>query len=521
MRPAALAILVLLAAGSARGEAVSERPDAVALTIYRDRPASTSDITAAYAQPRGLALIVETRTIEAPAEGGRISFRGVAPGIVPQSARIEGLPTEIVERNFDYDLLSPGSLLAKSINRPVRVIRTDRATGKVTEQAAIVRSAPDGVMLEIDGGIEALHCGGLPERLVFDRIPVGLSDRPTLSVLTKAGAPGRYKVRLSYLATGFDWSADYVASIAPDGRTLDLTGWITLVNRTSASFADAPTQVVAGKWSRAANDGTSDGPIAAMTVALRCWPTGGWTSSPGMAADMLPPPPPPSPMMEGLMVTASRAAPAKMAKVSDLGDYKLYTLPEPTTVAARQTKQVGMIDQRDVPFERVYRFTVDVSDLGDADAPRPATVLLRLQNKAIDHLGLALPAGTVSVREPDADGRMVLAGEDKLDDAPVGLPFEVELGRAMDVSVQVRQLSEKSVGGSRNPRARRELEATVINGKPVSIAFELRHASGDTPVRVKSETVRHTTKGSDPTWKLSIPAGGTRVVRYTVDENDE
>ena len=34
-----------------------------------------------------------------------------------------------------------------------------------------------------------------------------------------------------------------------------------------------------------------------------------------------------------------------LAIQSELGDYKLYTLPEPTTVAARQTKQVAFLDQ--------------------------------------------------------------------------------------------------------------------------------------------------------------------------------
>lgn len=524
MRTAALAILALLAAASARAETVSERPDSIALTIYRDRPGSTADITDPGARPAGLALVVETRTIDVPAEGGRIALRGVAAGIVPQSARIEGLPAEIVERNFDYDLLSPGALLEKSVGRTVRVVRTDRATGKVTDQAAVVRSAPDGVVLEISGRIEALRCGGLPERLVFDAIPPGLSDRPTLSVLARAGAPGRYKVRLSYLATGFDWSADYVASIRPDGRSLDLSGWITLVNRTSASFADAPTQVVAGRWARVDDDGTDAGPIEATALALGCWPTGSWGRS-GTDKFAPPPPPPPPPALVMAAPMAMKVEdlmnrlPQALATVSDLGDYKLYSLPEPTTVAARQVKQVGLVDRRDVPFERVYGFTVSRDNSGQPEERAPASVLLRLQNKAASHLGLSLPSGSMSVREPDPRGDLMFAGEDKLDDAPAGLPFEVKLGRAADVGVQTRKVSDETLGGK--PRRHRvAMEVAVSNDKPVAIVFELRHAVERRGFRIGSESRRHATKGSDPLWTLALAPGARETVRYTYDEDD-
>ena len=47
--------------------------------------------------------------------------------------------------------------------------RTDPKTGRRSEIPAIIRGAPDGVMLQIDGKLEALHCAGLPESVVLDR----------------------------------------------------------------------------------------------------------------------------------------------------------------------------------------------------------------------------------------------------------------------------------------------------------------------------------------------------------------
>src|SRR5262249_19105550 len=199
-------------------------------------------------------------------------FRGVAEAIVPQTAKIEGLPASILETNFDYDLSTPGALIAKSLDRHVRIVRTERKTGRVTEQDAILRSGPDGLVVDIDGEREPLGCGGLHEKLVFDEIPPGLAAEPTLSVRVVAPEGGKFTLRLSYLALGLNWSADYVARIAPDGKTLDLIGWITLVNHLSTRFANAPVQVIAGHLSR---DEEKKAPeIEQVTVDSACWPVG-------------------------------------------------------------------------------------------------------------------------------------------------------------------------------------------------------------------------------------------------------
>ena len=160
MRPwcASLAAL-LLSAGGAWADTVSPAADAVTVTIYHTDGLQTSDLLHPEQNPwvldQGLALITETRQIDLPAGPSEIRFRGVASTMVPQTATIDGLPAGALERNFDYDLLSPGSLLAKSIGRTVHLIRTDPKTGRFTDVTAIVRTGPDGAMLEVGGKLEA------------------------------------------------------------------------------------------------------------------------------------------------------------------------------------------------------------------------------------------------------------------------------------------------------------------------------------------------------------------------------
>jgi hypothetical protein len=518
------AILAGTIGAPALAEVVSSAPESASVTIYRDRPGVTRKFAAGSAAS-GLALITETRTIDVPAGQSRISFRGVADGIVPETAKIEGLPARLVEYNFDYDLMSPGSLVFRSIGKHVRLVRTEPKTGKVTDEDAVIRSGPDGVMLEVGGKLEALGCSGAPEKLVFDQIPQGLADKPTLSLIARAAAPGRYKVRLSYLATGFDWSADYVARIAPDGRKLDLSGWITLVNQGDVSFPKAPTAVVAGRWNRVPGDGTDRARPTPIPVTLSCWPLDiDW-------ATHLPPPlraprspltvyeaaaaPPPN------MVAEAVVTGARMAKMSELGDYKLYTLPEPTTVAARQTKQVQLLDQPGVPFKRLYGYSFSLYDSSvQAGRPEPARVLLRLENKADAGLGKPLPAGTISVMQPDAQGRLILAGEKRLDDIPVGLPLDIELGGAMDVYVKARIASREGAHlGNGSPRhVRIAVEAVISNAKSLPVTFEFRHPAPGEDFKVVAESDPHALKNGGPIWTFVLAPGERRVLTYTFEQ---
>ena len=207
--------LLLLAASllsplpaAAQPVATSPAPDRVSVTVYRDpnRPARQR---MELSWLNGFALISETRTVTIPAGEAEIRFEGVAGGIIPESAIVTGLPHGVTEKNQDAWLLSPASLLDRSLGRRVHLRRTSSATGEVREHEAIVRSSADGaVVLQTQDGFEALRCTGIAETIVYDSVPQGLSAKPTLSVRTRSDREAAATLTLSSLATGFDWQAN-------------------------------------------------------------------------------------------------------------------------------------------------------------------------------------------------------------------------------------------------------------------------------------------------------------------------
>jgi hypothetical protein len=268
----ALVAALILPTSALADTVASPGPDKVAVTLYRggDGPfQSLDEWQREEAMAKGLILVTETRTVFLPAGRHTLRFDGVADALIPQSATVEGLPGPAIERNYDYALLSPGTLVERSLGQTVKIVRTNRRTGRRTEEAATLRQGPEGVVLQTAGGVEALGCSGGAEALVFDKVPAGLSDKPALSTVVDVAAPTQATLTLSYLAIGVNWQADYVARIHPDGRTLDLTGWLTLVNASGTSFADAPTQAVAGKLAREEVDVKRG---EAEPIARECWP---------------------------------------------------------------------------------------------------------------------------------------------------------------------------------------------------------------------------------------------------------
>ena len=257
------------AAADAQTIVTSAGPDRVAVTLYRDPDRAAGNALDAR-WLNGFALVSETRQVTLPAGETELRFEGVAGGIVPQSAIVTGLPDGVVERNRDAYLLSPESLLDRSLGRRVHLRRTSRATGAVTEQDAVIRTGADGaVVVQTAAGYEALRCTGLPEMPVYDGVPAGLAARPTLSVRTRSSRPVTATVTLSYLASGFDWQANYVAQLSPDGAHVDLFAWLVLASGDETSFVDADTQAIAGRLNRERVE--RDEP-AQRALQLRCWP---------------------------------------------------------------------------------------------------------------------------------------------------------------------------------------------------------------------------------------------------------
>lgn len=493
------AVLLLAVARPARAEPVtvtSAAPDRVALTVYR-APSGHGALDLRFLQ--GFAMVTETRRVRLPRGPAVLRFEGVAGGIVPVSAVVDGLPGGTIEKNRDARLLSPASLVDGTLGRQVTLTRTDKATGRtLSEDATIVAGPTPGVILRTPRGIEALRCSGLPERLAYAGMPAGLSREPVLSVTTISPAARTVTVRLTYLASGFDWRAAYVATLAADGTSLDLLAWLTLANANREAFPNAQVQAVAGRLNRVA---TAAMPAAAAALKLVCYPLGTTTSDLHEASF--------EPADE-IVVTGSRimAAPVMMMASpapepappppppEELGDLKLYRVPTPTTVAADAQKQVALLAQAAVPFERRYRRPVDP---GRQLAAVPTAIVLVLHNDRQAGLGVPLPAGGTALYARHGGERLLL-GLGTMTDRAVGETVRLAAGISRQVLV------------AQTMAADHEMLLSIDNANPFPVTLDLPIGAAGQAIEPRGEQVART--DGIVTWTPTLPPGGHAELRY-------
>ena len=466
---------------------------AAAQTVVDSHEAAQTSLTI---YPDNLAMVTEVRRVTLPKGPATIRFLGVSDQIIPQSAVLQEFEGLNLERNFDTDVISKGSLMEKAVGETITIRRVNPATGDVTEVAAKLLAAPlqnispqsrrwarqqnvQGAVFDVEGRVEALECSGLAEAVLYSQLPEGLNPSPILSLIVESEKAGETEVTISYLTRGLGWEADYRMDIPPQSREGSLLGWLTLTNGTSKNFDNVPTAIVAGTLNRARDDYK---PALTRVFTPNCWPKG----STKTGVRNVPPPPganyrenvlrvsnlvAPSPMMESriesdeIIVTASK----RQAVREDLGDYKLYRTPEPVTVAPMQTKQIAFLSLPNVEADRVFAFNFpDAAEY----APFGATVEYRVDNSQEGNLAQPLPKGNFRVFTNRENGVPAYLGEDRVDNLAVDLPADIEVSQSIAVQMQSR-IEGVTTGQGDDVVHEIHLTADLFNATPERVETEV------------------------------------------------
>ena len=404
---------------------------AAAVTAFAQQPQKASerlsvDLTI-YNQ--NLALVREERTIDLSKGLNRVIIPDIPATIdgtsLHFSSLTDPLSVKVLEQNYQYDLLHQAKLLEKYIGREVEFVRLDESTKKEYPvkgtllatgwqpqpgYSAYGGGSPylfSGQMIaEVNGKIEIGPSG----RLVLPSLPDGLILKPQLAWMVSATRPGIHRAEISYLAQQLTWSCDYVALLNAGDTKLDLTGWVTLVNKSGTTFRDAGLKLVAGD----VNLVKEEGPQMYAALAKRA---------------------------------AMDEEAAQQFTQRELFEYKLYTLQRRTDIADNETKQLELTSAAGVAAKKVfiydglssqwrswynnYSYRGQGSFGQQSNAKVGVFVTFRNEEKA--GLGLPLPRGKVRVYKRDDDGKEQFVGEDRIDHTPKDEEVRLYLGNAFDL----------------------------------------------------------------------------------------
>lgn len=433
---AAMAIVALLisAHGARAGKGASNEASRKTTSTERDR--SSAEITV---YNSGLGLVKDRRNVSLEQGESTLLFMDVAAQVIPSSVSVrsvkEGDAVSILEQNYEYDLLSPSKLLEKYVGRSVRIRYHSPYTDREDEREARVLAYNDGQpVLMIDNEVTF----GVPGNYIFPEVPEDLIARPTLSWRLAAKASGKRELEALYLTNGMTWRADYVLVLGAQEKFADLSGWVTLDNRSGATFRNARLKLVAGDVNRARED-----------FAGRAYPA---AAKAAVMAEAVP-----------------------RFKESELFEYHLYSLDRPTDVKNNQSKQVGLLAAKDVPVAKEYVFYgadhyYRSRLTGDIVRNQKVPVFLLFKNDKASRLGMPLPKGIVRVYKRDGEDALQFVGENTIDHTPKDEKVRLMLGNAFDVVGDRKQTAWNAISSNTYEEA---FEISLRNHKKEGITVRV------------------------------------------------
>ena len=368
----------------------------------------------------GYAIVKHERQIKLDDRRSTVRFTDVASQIDPTTVSFTSLTdpsrTQVLEQNFEFDLVSTDKLLQRYLDREITVLQA-RADEVATLSGKLLSSAGGLILQTADGGVEIVSGYSnirLPE------LPGGLITKPTLVWDVFTQKPGPHRVRVTYETKAMTWWTDYnvVFTEGKDANSglLDIGAWVTIINQSGATYPDAKLKLIAGDVHRA---------------------------------------PQPEYRARGKMARMAGAPTAEMTlgfEEKAFFEYHLYTLGRPTTLPDNSTKQIELFPPaRTVPCEKVLlyyglgsRYPIYGRPMTDrsfgVQCNKKIDIYLRLKNEEKIGMGMPLPSGRIRVSQLDpADDSLEFIGEDKIDHTPKDEEILIKLGSAFDVVGERRQ----------------------------------------------------------------------------------
>lgn len=422
-------------------------------------------------------LITEEREIDFQSSGKFfLNFIDVPSTIMSQTLSFkvkDGKELNLLEQNYEYDLLSPQKLLEKYLEKEVILVQNviENNTTTIKKTKAKLLSTNNGTVWEADGKILS---NPTYSYLEFPTVPENLYSKPTLVIFLE-GEKGKRTIESSYLATGMNWICDYVLSLNEKGDKGSLTGWVTLTNNSGRAYKNANLKLIAGD---------------VKTVERR--------------------------EMRIYAEELEMKSKAPSFEEKAFFEYHLYTMKRKTTINNNQQKQIELLEGKNIPIEKEYLlkgekwyYTQRYTD----GQTQKIEVLLGFKNEEKNNLGIPLPKGTVRVYQKDKDGSNQFIGEDIIDHTPKDEMIKLSVGKAFDIVSERKQKDFKSISGCVYEM---EYEIVIRNHKEEDITVKVVEPIGGDWTMLSTSHPFEKDQAFQVIFNVKVPKNGESKLIYKV-----
>ncbi|MEE9429686.1 MAG: DUF4139 domain-containing protein [Melioribacteraceae bacterium] len=372
---------------------------------------STNSIAQEYNQKKlavtvynsNLGVVKDVRELNIKSGNSKISITDVAKLIDPTSVHIK-LDGQVIEQNYQYDLVNLTKILRKYIDRDVQLFNENN---ELIEGKLLSAVSGQVVLQKKDGGLIMIPTLA-KYRISVENLPDGLITKPTLVWSVNSNKSGKQDVEISYQTQGMGWHAEYVAVLNKDDTKLDLNSWVSVDNNSGTTYKNAKLKLIAGDVNRVQDKNRL------------------------YKEDMM-----------QVKATASYAA-APQFEEQSFFEYHIYNLQRPTTLAQNETKQISLFEAQNVKANKKYFFRSGGGYYGHNNSNGKVNVIVEFDNKESQKLGVPMPKGKVRMYKSDGES-IEFVGEDFIDHTPRNETIKLKIGDAFDIIAEERQVEHKKI----------------------------------------------------------------------------
>ncbi|CAA6693408.1 MULTISPECIES: DUF4139 domain-containing protein [unclassified Lentimonas] len=449
-------------------------------------------------------VVRDTVSLDLKAGLSDVTYSGVTAQLEPESVILRDpsakVALSVVEQSYRGDPVDQARLLQMFEGQTIRFLKV--VDGKeVMESGKIIR-APSVVITKDQYGRQQQRTlepivevdGELVTRLPGQPLFPSLGDdsvlKPTLSWKLHSNKDAAVDAQLSYLTNGMSWKADYNLVLPEKGDEVTLTGWVSVENNTGKTFEDAKIKLIAGDVNKVEPPQQARREKAVFAMAM------------------------------------SDGASAPQVEEKEFDEFHMYSLPLPTTLRDRETKQVEFVRAENVQTKKLYVYQGfkgrysggrNMNQNYGQNAQPDIAIYREIENNKHNGLSVPLPAGRMRFYRMDDDGQLEFTGENTIDHTAKNETIRVYLGNAFDL-VGERTRTDFYTHPSRaliretfeiEIRNRSEETVTVKVVEPLFrwSNWEIQKPSHDFE-KTDSQTIE---------FPVTVAPDGTETVTYTVE----
>lgn len=417
-----------------------------------------------------LGLIQDSRTLPALSAEDRVVINDVSKQMQTETLQIRNAGI-IQEQTLTNAVLNYSSLLQHHIGKMITLAKTLPNGQEIRQDVRLLNTDGQQMLVDNQGVIESIP-NSSDWRILFSSRPDNLLIKPSLTFRSQ-GTSQSQPAQMSYLTNGLSWQMDYVMTLNDSYTQMNVEGLASLINYTGTDLKQARIRLLAGDIYQS----TPRPKFQAREVMMAAMADGG---APGPEA---------------------------------VGDYQLFTLPEPLTLLDQQRTQVPLLRASQVAVTPVqkYRFYIHPHVDNQTLKVKPES-FIRFSNTDKQGLGKVLPSGQVRFFAPDKAQELHFVGGAQLGQTAVGEEVEMVMGKAFDVTIHQRQTDFQTAFDG----AVVEYELRIQNSAHQARAVEINALFNQPWQLVSASKPINTQNAGAAVWTLNVPGNSDTLLSVRV-----